>query len=178
VTQLLRRWQAGDPAALERLAPVVHSELRRLAARSLRAERAGHSLQPTELVHEAYLRLCGSGLELADRGHFFALAARTMRRILVDHARSRRRLKRGSGDVAVTLDEALVPSGHRPEALLRLDEALERLAALDARQAEAVELHYFGGLTYEEAAATLHVSSATVKRELRSARAWLKKELQ
>ena len=177
MTLLLRRWQAGDRSALEHLAPVVHSELRRLAARSLRAERAGHSLQPTELVHEAFLRLFGSGLELADRRHFFALAARTMRRVLVDHARSRRRQKRGSGDVAVTLDEALTPSLERPEALIQLDEALERLTALDARQAEVVELHYFGGLTYDEAASAVGVSPATVKRELRSARAWLKREL-
>jgi RNA polymerase sigma factor (TIGR02999 family) len=177
VTQLLRRWQAGDRAALEHLEPVVHAELRRLAARSLRAERAGHSLQPTELVHEAFLRLFGSGLELADRRHFFALASRTMRRVLVDHARARRRLKRGSGEAFATLDEALAPSEERPEALIQLDEALERLTALDARQAEVVELHYFGGLTYDEAAAVVGVSPATVKRELRSARAWLKREL-
>lgn len=177
VTQLLRRWQAGDNRALEHLGPFVHEELRRLAARSLRAERAGHSLQPTDLVHEAFLRLFGSGLSLADRRHFFALAARTMRRVLVDHARARRRQKRGSGEAAVTLDEALAPSPDRPEALLQLDDALERLTALDARQGQAVELHYFGGCTYDEAAAVMDVSAATVKRELRSARAWLKREL-
>jgi RNA polymerase sigma factor (TIGR02999 family) len=156
---------------------MVHSELRRLAARSLRAERAGHSLEPTDLAHEAFLRLFGASFELADRRHFFLLAARTMRRVLVDHARARRRQKRGSGEAAVTLDEALAPSPDRPEALLQLDEALERLSELDGRQGEAVELHYFGGLTYDEAGAVMGVSPATVKRELRSARAWLRREL-
>jgi RNA polymerase sigma-70 factor, ECF subfamily len=177
VTQILRRWQAGDHTALEQLGPFLHEELRRLAARSLRSERAGHSLQPTDLVHEAFLRLFGTELELADRRHFFALASRTMRRVLVDHARSRRRQKRGSGEGVVTLDEALAASPDRPEALLQLDEALERLTALDGRQGQVVELHYFGGLTYDEAAVVLEVSPATVKRELRSARAWLKREL-
>jgi RNA polymerase sigma factor (TIGR02999 family) len=153
--------------------PLVYRELRRLAAGYLRRERSAHTLQPTALVVEAYLRLAGEDPPTSSaRLDFFAAAARHMRRILVDHARRRRALKRGGGDLAVTLDDGLLPA-ERPGALVALDDALDALARFDERKARAVELHYFGGLTHEEAGAVLGVHANTVGRELRLARAWL-----
>lgn len=153
--------------------PLVYQELRRLAAGYLRRERAGHTLEPTALVVEVYLRLVGEDPPgTSARLDFFATAARHMRRILVDHARRRRALKRGGGEPAVTLDDGLLPP-ERPGALVALDEALEDLARFDERKARAVELHYFGGLTLEEAGTVLGLHANTVGRELRLARAWL-----
>ena len=148
-----------------------------MAASYLRGERPGHTLQATALVHEAYLRLVDAQVDWQDRNHFFALAARMMRRILVNHAEAHRAAKRGGGVVAVTLSESL-PSGLAPEdELLALDGALKKLAALSARQADIVELHYFGGLTYEEMATVTGLSTSTIDRELRLAKAWLASEL-
>ncbi len=177
VTRLLSAWRAGDQDALDRLVPLVYDELRALARRRLRAERGDHTLQATALVHEAYARLVGADLDLADRAHFFAVAARTMRRILVDHARGKAREKRGGGAAVVTLSEDVVADDEPGEDLLALDEAIGRLAELSERKAKVVELHYFGGLTYPETAAALDVSEATVDRDLRMAKAWLANEL-
>ncbi|HJS44303.1 MAG TPA: sigma-70 family RNA polymerase sigma factor [Gemmatimonadales bacterium] len=177
VSQLLIAWKNGDGTALQRLVPLVYGELHALASRHLRGERPDHTLQTTALIHEAYLRLVGTDVAWEGRGHFLAVAAQTMRRILVDHARGRSRAKRGGGEHPVSLDEALLAAPGRGADLLALDEALERLAALDERKARAVELHYFGGLTYDETAAVLRVSPATVDRELRVAKAWLFQEL-
>jgi len=157
--------------------PLVYEELRRLAQIQMRGERSDHTLQTTALVHEAYLRLCGADVAWQGRVHFLAVAATVMRRVLVDHARSRDRAKRGGGADRVPLDEALAVSPERPEAVVALDEAIDRLSALDERKAHAVELHFFGGLTYEETAEALGVSPATVDRELRLAKAWLYREL-
>ncbi len=182
VTGLLRRWRAGDGAALEEVTRLVYQELRRLAAGYMRRERADHTLQPTALVAEAYLRLCGGGAAAVDnRAHFLAIAARTMRRVLVDHARKHAAEKRGDAAVAVTLDEELlgklVPAG-RPEPLLALDEALAELGQVDERKARIVELVYFGGLGQAEVAGLLGVHAKTVARDLRLARAWLKSRMQ
>jgi len=177
VSQLLIAWKNGDGTALERLMPLVYDELHALASRHLRGERPDHTLQTTALIHEAYLRLVGADVAWEGRGHFLAVAAQTMRRILVDHARGRSRAKRGGGERPVSLDEALVVSPDRGADVLALDEALARLSTLDERKARAVELHYFGGLTYDETAAALQVSAATVDRELRFAKAWLFREL-
>jgi len=178
VSRLLLAWREGDEQALARLIPLVYDELHALARRHLRDERPDHTLQTTALIHEAYLRLCGADVAWEGRVHFLAVAAQTMRRILVDHARGRARAKRGGGEAPITLDDALVASPGRPDALLALDEALQRLSALDERKGRAVELHYFGGLTYDETAAALGISAATVDRELRMAKAWLYRELQ
>jgi len=168
VTELLRAWSAGDPAALEALLPAVYDELRRLAQRAMRRERTGHTLQPTALVHEAYLRLVEQRrADWHNRAQFLGVAARLMRRILVDHAR----VTLGGCDAPGVAIEESAPD------VLALHEALERLAALDAAQARLVELRYFGGLTIEEAAAALGVSPATLKREWVVARAWLRREL-
>jgi len=173
VTTLLRSWRAGDEDALEQLIPIVYEELRRIAALHLRRERAAHTLHPTDLVAEAYLRLAGGAQpDLADRVHFFAVAARNMRQILVDHARRRTADKRGGGERALTLDEGLI-GGERPAELVRLDEALEELAKLDARKARTIELHYFGGLGHAEVAQVLGVHASTVARDLRVGEAWL-----
>lgn len=177
VTALIRDWRSGDEEALDRLIPMVYAELKSLADRSLRRERPDHTLQTTALVHEAYGRLVQADIDFADRAHFFAVAARTMRRILVDHARARARLKRGGPHVDLTLDEHLAAVQERPEEFLALDEALDRLAGVDERKAKVVELHYFGGLTYAEIARALEVSDVTVFRDLRLAKAWLADEL-
>lgn len=177
VGQLLIAWKNGDGTALARLMPLVYDELHALASRHLRGERPDHTLQTTALIHEAYLRLVGTDVAWEGRGHFLAVAAQTMRRILVDHARGRSRAKRGGGERPVSLDEALLVSPDRGADVLALDEALARLSTLDERKARAVELHYFGGLTYDETAAALQVSAATVDRELRFAKAWLFREL-
>lgn len=178
VTRLLRAWRDGDAAALEALAPLVYAELRRLAEARMRRERPDHTLQATALVHEAFLRLTGSDAPAwEDRTHFFAVAARVMRRLLVDHARARGYAKRGGGVRRVSLDEAVELSEEPGEDLLALDAALTRLAALDPRQHQVVELRFFGGLSVEETAEVLGVSAVTVKRDWRAARAWLYAEL-
>jgi RNA polymerase sigma factor (TIGR02999 family) len=177
VTRLLRDWNQGDPRALDELMPLIYPELQRIAVGYFRSERVGHTLQPTALVHEAYARLVRADVAWGSRVHFYAVAARTMRRILVDHARSRRSEKRGGAAVRVTLDERLAPG--EPEAdLLVLDEALERLAELDERMARVVELHFFGGMTYAETGEAIGVSEATVKRDLRTAKLWLRREME
>lgn len=175
VTELLHAWRGGDRDALDRLIPLVHDELHRLAARHMRSERPDHTLQTTALVDEAYLRLVDAEVAWQDRAHFLAVAATVMRRVLVDHARGRDRGKRAG--VKVTLEEAALVSPSASDDMLALDEALSRLAKNDERSARAVELHYFGGLTYREIGEVLEVSEATVDRDLRLARAWLYKEL-
>jgi len=171
VTALLQAWNAGDEEAGRRLIPLVYSELRRRAGAYLRRERPGHTLQPTALVHEAYLRLVGLQGHWRSRSQFFGVASNLMRRILVDHARRRRAAKRDA--VRVVFDEAVQPAAEPELDLVRLDEALLELSALDARQGRLVELRYFGGLTLDEAAELLGVSVATVKRDWTLARAWL-----
>jgi RNA polymerase sigma factor (TIGR02999 family) len=179
VTQLLLAWRDGEESALDDLMPLVYEELRRLARQALRGEAAGHTLRTTALVHEAYVRLVGADVAWEGSGHFMRIAARAMRRILVDHARRRKSQKRGSGASPLGLDTlaGVLPSETRPDDVLELDEALERLIALEERKGRAVELHYFGGLSYDEVADVLDVSSATVHRDLRLAKAWLFKEL-
>jgi RNA polymerase sigma factor (TIGR02999 family) len=179
VTRLLRKWSAGDKDALEKLLPLVYDELRRRAGAYLRAERAGHTLQPTALVHEAYLKLVGGdAIEWKDRAHFFGVAARAMRQVLVDHARARNAAKRGEGQVLVALDAAGdAPTQPRNLDLLDLDRALVKLAGLDERQSRLVELRLFAGLTIEESAEVLQISHATVSREWKHAEAWLQREM-
>jgi RNA polymerase sigma-70 factor, ECF subfamily len=171
VTVLLQAWNAGDDDAGRRLIPLVYGELRRRAGGYLRRERPGHTLQPTALVHEAYVRLVGLQGQLRSRSQFFGVASNLMRRILVDHARRRRAAKRGA--IRVALDDAHAAVVDREVDLVRLDDALSELSALDPRQGRVVELRYFGGLTVEEAAEVLGVSVATVKRDWTLARAWL-----
>ncbi len=174
VTLLLRAWRDGDQAALDKLLPVVYSELHRLAHRYMLRERADHTLQTSALVNEAYLRLVdASQIDWKNRAHFFAVSATLMRRILVEFARSRASRKKGGNVCKVELDEAFVPSRHRVEDLLALDEAMTALEAFDARKVKVVELHFFGGLNPEETAEVLGVSPDTVFRDWRLARAWL-----
>ena len=177
VTRLLRDWRGGDREALDRLLPLVYDELRRLASHQMRGESSGHTLQTTALVHEAYARLVDVEVPWVDRAHFFAVAARLMRRILVDHGRACRREKRGAGAVKLSLDEALSVTPQPGNELLDLDDALTRLAEFDERKSRVVELHFFGGMTYDETAVVLDISSATVHRELRMAKAWLYGEM-
>jgi RNA polymerase sigma factor (TIGR02999 family) len=176
VTRLLQEWGEGSKQALDQLMPLVYDQLRSLAARCLASERPDHSLRATDLVNEAYLRLVNCEPDFHNRVHFFAVAARLLRRILVDHARAHNRQKRGGGAERITLDEAVVV-GPATSGILELDDALSRLAALDQRKSEIVELLFFGGLTYDETAAALSISPATVHRELRLAKAWLHREL-
>lgn len=179
VTSLLIEWRHGDAGALDRLMPVVYAELRRLADRYLRRERSDHSFDPTELVHEAYLRLVGkTHPRWRDRVHFYAVAAQLMRRILVDHARGHRAVKRGGGVPKLSLEEAGEVADRQAADLLALDEALTALAALDERKARIVELRFFGGLTIAETAEVLEVSPATVISDTRLARAWLFSRMQ
>jgi RNA polymerase sigma factor (TIGR02999 family) len=174
VTRLLRAWGEGDLEAREQLMPLVYAELRRLAARYLRRERPGHSLQPTALVHEAYLRLVGQERVVwQNRAHFFGIAAQMMRRILVDHARGRRRGKRFGDAVRVTLDDRVATVSAPDCELLLLDLALDELTAIDPRQGQIVELRYFGGLSESEIAKVLAISRSTVTREWQIARGWL-----
>ena len=178
VTELLHRWNQGDREAMDRLMPIVYDELRRLAAGYLKAERPGHTLQPTALVHEAYLRLVRQDrVEWQNRAHFFGIAARMMRRVLVDHARRRQAEKRDSGGFRLTIQIGEVLEVPRDPELLELDQALGRLERLDADQARVVELRFFGGLTVEETATVLGISTATVKREWRTAKAFLRTEI-
>ena len=178
VTRLLRAWSDGNPDAQEELLPLVYSELRQRAAGHLRRDRKAHTLQPTALVHEAYLRLLGQReVDWQCRMHFFALASRMMRRVLVDHARARAAAKRPDGTLRVMLDDDLASVDPRGCDLLLLDQALSELAHLDHRQGSIVELCYFGGLTEEEIASAMSVSRSTVARELRSAKAWLSRRM-
>jgi RNA polymerase sigma factor (TIGR02999 family) len=177
VTALLRAWSDGDRTALEELVPVVYRELHRQAERYMRGQPAGHTLQATALVNEVYLRLVSrEPIDWKSRAHFFGVAAKAMRSILVDHARARRASKRGGGAHQVTL-AAADDSGSQEVEVIELDEALRQLAELDPRKAQLVELRWFGGLSIEEAAEVLAVSTATAKREWRMARAWLRREL-
>ncbi|MFI5006840.1 MAG: sigma-70 family RNA polymerase sigma factor [Solirubrobacterales bacterium] len=177
VTQLLHEWRGGNRAALEELLVEVYDELRRLARRHMRRERPDHTLQTTALVHEAFLRLADADVPWQDRAHFFSVAARQMRRILVDHARARASAKRGGEARRLTLDEAMAAPSRHVDELLQIDEALGRLAEEDPRKSQVVELRFFGGLTYEEIAEVLGVSLSTVRADLRFAKAWLRKEL-
>jgi RNA polymerase sigma factor (TIGR02999 family) len=178
VTQLLQSWSSGSEGAAEEVLPLVYQELRRIASRQLRKERAGHTLEATALVHEAYMRLQGQeGFQWPSQAHFFAFAAHLIRRILVDHARNRNRAKRGGGWERVTLAEAADLSLSRSPDLLALDEALTSLEALDPRKAAVVELRFFAGLNLEETACYLGISPETVGREWRRAKAWLYNQL-
>src|SRR5207302_11175158 len=178
VTQLLEQWSHGDDAALAELTPLVYKELRRLAHRHMGGERRDHTLQTTGLVKEAYLRLAGrTNPSWQDRAHFFAVAARAMRQILVNYAKSYRAQKRGGGALKVELDEAAIVSPEQSREIVDLHEALERLAALDSRKARVVELKYFGGLNHDEIAEVLKVSTVTVRRDWVFAKAWLYTEL-
>ena len=174
VTQLLADWGKGDRSALDKLLPLVHSELRRIAQRQMRQERAGHTLQATALVNEAYLKLAGQqGFDWQNRAHFFAVCAQVMRHILIDHARAQARDKRGGGAIQVSLNDALVVADDQAAHFIALEEALRVLERLDPQKGKIVELRYFGGLSIEEAAEVLNVSPRTVRREWQRARAWL-----
>jgi len=178
VTRLLIEWSKGDRGALDALVPLVYDELRRLAQLYLSREKPGHTLSSTALVHEAYLRLVRQeDMSWQNRAHFFAVAARMMRRILVDHARKHNYAKRGGGAMTLSLDEAVAPAKERELDLVALDDALEALAKLDERQCRMVELRFFGGLSIEETSEVMGVSTPTVKREWASARAWLYREI-
>jgi RNA polymerase sigma-70 factor, ECF subfamily len=179
VTQLLLDWSDGDQAALDKLVPLVYQELRRLARYYMRRERVGHTLQTSALVNEAYLQLVDyKRMRFKDRAHFMAVAAQAMRRVLVDHARSRRAAKRGGAEMRkVSLDKAATLAQDRASEMIALDDALRSLAILDPRKSQIVELRYFGGLEIEETAEVVNVSTATVKREWNSARLWLRREI-
>ena len=178
VTELLRSWSDGDDGALEQLVPLVEAELRRLARGYMGRERRGHTLQVTALVNEAFLRLTDARrLRWRDRAHFLGISARLMRRVLVDHARARGYQKRGGGAQRVTLDEALLVSPEPAVDLVALDRALVALAAADLRKSRVIELRFFGGLSVEETADVLHVSTDTIKRDWRLAKLWLLREL-
>jgi len=177
-TTLLLAWGRGDETALDQLIPLVHDELRQLARRHMARERPGHTLQATALVNEAYLRLIEvNQVRWQNRAHFFAMASRVMRRILVDAARARGYQKRGGGAETVSLDEALLVSGGPRQDLIALDDALNALAAFDLRKSQVVEMRFFGGLSVEETAEALHVSADTVMRDWRLAKVWLVREL-
>jgi len=177
VTRLLKEWGGGNKAALDELMPLVYQQLRKLASICLLSERPDHTLRATALVHEAYLRLVDADVAWQDRVHFFAVSARLLRRILVDHAKANRRQKRGGGAETIALDEAVMIGPQTTGGVVELDMALQRLAANDQRKSDIIELLCFGGLTYDEAAAALKISPATVHRELKLAKAWLHREL-
>ena len=178
VSQLLLAWGAGDRAALDRLFPIVYAELRGIAHRQLKQERTGHTLSTTALVHEAYLKLVRlDRMQWHNRAQFFAIAARAMRRILVDYAVTRKRQKRGGGQALLSIDDVVVMVESRADELVALDRALERLEAVDPRQTQVVECRVFAGMSIEETAEALELSPATVKRDWAMARAWLNREL-
>lgn len=177
VTRLLRQWGGGNKEALDQLMPVVYDQLHKLASRFLYSERPDHTLRATALVNEEYLRLVDSNVDFQDRVHFYAVAARVLRHILVDHAKAHSRDKRGGGAEKIPLDEAVVVGPEAPMGIIELDEALKRLAVHDQRKSEVIKLLFFGGLTYDEVAAALNISPATVHRELTMAKAWLHREL-
>ena len=176
VTELLLEWQHGDKEALDRLTPLIYDELRRMAHRYVQRERAGHTLETTALVNEAYLRLIGQEtVDWQNRAHFFAVTAQVMRHVLIDHARRRQFAKRGGEAQRIPLDEASVMSQERATELVALDEALENLAKIDPRKSRVVELRYFGGLSLQETADVLQISLMTARRDWRAAKAWLYK---
>jgi len=177
ITQLLHDWVSGDQGSLDELTPLVYDQLHRIAARAFRGERANHTLQATALVHEAYARLIDVDIDWQDRSHFFALAARMMRRILVDHANAKGAAKRGGPAPNLPLDDVIAVTPETGEEILELHEALLRLSEQDKRKADILELHYFGGLTYQEMGEVLELSSSTLDREIRFAKAWLRNEL-
>jgi RNA polymerase sigma factor (TIGR02999 family) len=178
VTQLLVDWKNGDQQAIGRLTPIIYDELRRLAAHYLRDEHAAETLQPTALVHEAYIRLVGQNMpDWEGRSHFLGVAAHLMRQVLVDHARRHRSAKRGDGAPALPLDEGMSFAASKSNEVIALDDALSALAAVDPRKAKVIELRYFGGFSVEETAQALDISVATVGREQRLAEAWLHREL-
>lgn len=178
ITRLLADWSNGDRQALEKLTPLIYDELRRLAARYLRMERPGHTLQSTALVHEAYLKLAGqTRVQWQNRAHFFGIAAQMIRRILVDYARAKHAEKRGAEAERLTLDEAIIMPGSRDLDLVALDDALDSLAMIDPRQSRLVELRFFTGLTIEETAEVMQMSVATAKRDWVVAKAWLAREI-
>lgn len=179
VTDLLNAWGAGDKAAFDELVTVVYDELRRQASRYLRHESPGHSLQTTDLIHEAYLRLVDQkNPHWQNRAQFFGIAAQLMRRILVDHARARHRAKRGGGNIRISLDEEIAAGRSNDVEIINIDEALNRLAEIDIQQSKIVELRFFSGLNVDETAQVLGISPRTVKRSWRFAKAWLRRELQ
>lgn len=174
ITQLLNRWTNGDEQAMDTLSPLIYEELHRIAQRAFSGERSAHTLQATAVVNEAFEKLLGADVSWQDRGHFYALAARMMRRLLIDHATARAAGKRGAGLVNLTLDENLVQAEQADEQLLDLNEALTALGKIDERKLKLIELQYFAGLTFEEMASATELSTSTLDRELRLARAWLK----
>ncbi|HNP62810.1 MAG TPA: sigma-70 family RNA polymerase sigma factor [Woeseiaceae bacterium] len=177
ITRLLHDWVEGDPQSLEALTPLVYDQLHRIAARAFRSERPDHTLQTTALVHEAFAKLVNVDVEWQDRSHFFALAARMMRRILVDHANARGAAKRGGDAAKLPLDDVIVVSPEAGEEILDLHEALNALAEMDGPKAEMLEMHYFGGLTYEEMSEVLGRSTSSLDRDIRFAKAWLRSHL-
>ncbi|MEM8547161.1 MAG: ECF-type sigma factor [Pseudomonadota bacterium] len=177
ITQLLNEWSHGDKAAEAQLTPIIYAELQRTAKRLFRGERAGHTWQPTALVHEAFVKLVDIDVTWQDRAHFFSLAARLMRRLLVNHANARNAAKRGGSAVQVTFSEGDVAAVDATAGLLDLEEALQALSELDARKATLIELQYFGGLSFKEMVEVTGLSSSTLDRDLRLARAWLKDQL-
>lgn len=177
ITQLLADWQSGNREALDQLTPVIYEELHGLAQRYMRGEASGHTLQATALVNEAYLRLVDSQQPWQNRAHFLGVAAQMMRRILVDHARARGSAKRGANKTHVNVDEVTIVMQDNDDVVLGLDDALIKLAKFDERKSRLIELRFFGGLTYEETAEVLSISTTTLDRELRLAKAWLKHEL-
>ena len=177
ITRGLQEWSNGDKTALDQLMPLVYEQLHKLAMRCMRSERQDHTLRATALVHEAYVRLVKSDVSFKDRAHFYAVSARLLRRILVDHARSLHSDKRGQGADKTAFDEVLYVGPRTDSNILALDDALTLLARHDQRKSDIVEMLYFGGLTYEETGAALQLSEATVHRELRMAKAWLYQEL-
>ncbi len=177
ITRLLLKWRTGDEQALDEMMPLVYDELRRLAQIQMRGERADHTLQPTALVHEAYARMVDLEMTWRDRAHFLSMAARTMRRVLIEYARARGAEKRGHGTVFVSLTKARGAALLPPGDLLDLDDALKRFSELEERAGRVLELHYFGGLSYREIAEAVGISTATAERDLRLARAWLRREL-
>jgi len=175
--QLLREWSKGDRTALDRLMPLVYEELRQLARRYMATERPGHTLQTTALIHEAYLRLIDQQEAPQNRAHFFAIAAQAMRRVLLDHARTRDAAKRGGGSPKTSLEEAELPSQEQAEELVALDQALRALEAVDPRKSQVVELRYFGGMSVDETAEVLEVAPVTVMRDWKLAKAWILRHL-
>ena len=178
ITDLLQRWGQGDQEALEALTPVVYDELKQLARSAFRREQGAHTLQATALVNEAYLQLAGASVDWRSRSHFFALSARMMRRILVNHAEAKRAEKRGGDAIQVTLYESAIGATNNAQDIIELDQALTELARNDERTAQIVELHYFAGMTYREAGEVLAVSEATAKRSLRFGKAWMRDYLE
>jgi RNA polymerase sigma factor (TIGR02999 family) len=174
VTRLLGQWRSGDRTALNTLMPLVEAELRRVANAYMRKERAGHTLQPTALINEAWMRMAQQDSEYADRAHFIAIAASFMRRILVDHARKKHAGRRGAGAEPVDLEDAMMFAPERSKEMIALDDGLTELARMDERQARIVELHFFGGMTYDEVAEFLQIGRMTVARDLRMAQIWLR----